>query len=288
MLKHYLSLVKFSHTIFALPFAMIGFFYGTMDSKQPVQWTLFLFVLGCMVTARNSAMAFNRYLDKDIDIENQRTKIREIPKGIIQPGQALIFVFINCALFIVFAACINPICFYLSPVALIIILGYSYTKRFTWFCHFILGLGLALAPTGAYLAVTGHFSSIILLLSTAVFLWVSGFDIIYALQDEAFDKSKNLKSVPVLLGIKRARYLSLIVHIICIIFIIFFVKQVIDNNPNMGLILSIGTLFFIVLVIYQHTLVNVNDLSKIDSNFFLTNGIASLLFGLSFVLDLYL
>jgi 4-hydroxybenzoate polyprenyltransferase len=240
-----------------------------------------------MVTARNAAMAFNRYLDKDIDKENNRTSIREIPRGIIQPGQALVFVIINCSLFILFAACINLVCLYLSPIALLIILGYSYTKRFTWLCHFILGLGLALAPTGAYLAITGHFSANIILLSSAVFFWVSGFDIIYALQDVAFDKQKNLKSVPVLLGIKNARHLSLVVHIVCIIFLLLFVRQVTIENAEMGLILGIGTLLFIILVIYQHTIVNINNLSRIDSSFFLTNGIASLLFGLSFVLDIY-
>ncbi len=288
MIKHYFSLVKFSHTIFALPFAMIGFFYGTLSINAKISWPLFLFVLGCMVTARNAAMAFNRYLDKDIDKENGRTSVREIPRGIIRPGQALVFVIVNCALFILFSASINSICLYLSPVALIIILGYSYTKRFTWLCHFVLGLGLALAPTGAYLAITGHFSSNILLLSTAVFFWVSGFDIIYALQDIAFDKSKKLKSVPVLLGIKNARYLSLGVHIICIFCLVFFVRQVIIENAEFGLILVSGTLLFIILVIYQHTIVRINDLSRIDSNFFLTNGIASLLFGLSFVIDIYL
>ncbi|HMG16727.1 MAG TPA: UbiA family prenyltransferase, partial [Saprospiraceae bacterium] len=149
------------------------------------------------------------------------------------------------------------------------------------------GLGLALAPTGAYLAITGHFSLNIILLSAAVFFWVSGFDIIYALQDIEFDKSKNLKSVPVLLGIKNASYLSLAIHIMCLVLLFLFVKQVLHDSAEMGIILEIGTVFFIVLVIYQHSLVNIKDLSRIDSNFFLTNGIASLLFGLSFVLDIY-
>lgn len=154
-MKQYLSLVKFSHTIFALPFALLGFFLATLEVAQGVSWRLFLLVLLCMVFARSAAMAFNRYLDRDIDGVNPRTAQREIPAGIISPRAALIFVLINCLLFIITTWFINPLCFYLSPVALAVVLGYSYTKRFTFLCHFILGLGLSLAPIGAYLAAGG-------------------------------------------------------------------------------------------------------------------------------------
>lgn len=179
--KNYLSLIKFSHTIFALPFALVGFFIGLFHKRYgeipfsgshnvireegPLSdvfsgdmWILLLLVLGCMVTARTAAMAFNRYLDRHYDAKNPRTSVREIPSGIIKPGNALAFTIVNCLLFIGFTWFINPLCFFLSPVALLVILGYSYTKRFTPLCHLILGLGLSLAPIGAYLAVTAHFT----------------------------------------------------------------------------------------------------------------------------------
>ncbi|MEM9821016.1 MAG: UbiA-like polyprenyltransferase, partial [Bacteroidota bacterium] len=177
-MKHYLSLIKFSHTIFALPFALLGFFLAAHRSGDPsFPWHLLLLVILCMVFARSAAMAFNRYLDRDIDLKNPRTANREIPAGVISPNAALAFVVINSLLFIACTWWINPICFYLSPLALLIILGYSYTKRFTFLCHFVLGLGLALAPVGAYLAVLGKFDLIPVLYGLVVLFWVSGFDI---------------------------------------------------------------------------------------------------------------
>ena len=287
MIKNYLSLVKFSHTIFALPFALVGFFYGMLSTDFTVRWYLIFIVIACMITARNAAMGFNRYLDRDIDVINVRTQNREIPGGKIKPANALRFVIINCALFILFTTFINITCFILSPVALIVILGYSYTKRFTWLCHFVLGIGLALAPMGAYLAVTGHFTYEIVILSFAVFFWVSGFDIIYALQDEEFDKKQNLKSIPVLMGLGNSLYLSLAVHSVAIVLISIFVYNLNSEFNNFDFILVSGAVLFNIIVIYQHTLVNPRDLSRIDSNFFTTNGIASLLFGLSFIIDIY-
>ncbi|MEO1437101.1 MAG: UbiA-like polyprenyltransferase, partial [Bacteroidota bacterium] len=189
-MQKYLSLIKFSHTIFALPFALIGFFIAYAETGSGFSWMIFLLVLGCMVFARSAAMAFNRYLDRDIDAQNPRTAGREIPSGQLKASNVLLFVLINSLLFVVCTFFINPLCFYLSPIALLVILGYSYTKRFTWLCHFVLGLGLALAPIGAYLAVTGEFDWLPLLYSVVVLSWVSGFDIIYALQDEGFDKSQ--------------------------------------------------------------------------------------------------
>ena len=212
--KNYLSLVKFSHTVFALPFALAGFFIAQPWVAEGFNWRLLLLVLVCMVTARNSAMAFNRYLDRDIDAVNPRTRQREIPAGVVPARSALLFVIVNCLLFVAAAWFINPLCFYLSPVALAVVLGYSYTKRFTWLCHFVLGLGLSLAPVGAYLAVAGHFDLIPVLYGCAVLLWVAGFDIIYALQDEEFDKSQQLYSVPVFLGRTRALRLSEFMHVV--------------------------------------------------------------------------
>src|ERR1041385_3967632 len=183
--------MKFSHTVFALPFAIIGFCLAIYSGKAIFSWEKLFLVIGCMVFARSAAMAFNRYIDREFDAKNQRTAVREIPSGIITPGSALFFVIASSLLFITATFFINPICFYLSPVALLVVLGYSYTKRFTPLCHLILGIGLSLAPIGAYLAATGHFALQPLLFSFAVLFWVSGFDIIYALQDETFDRENK-------------------------------------------------------------------------------------------------
>ncbi|MEM1321725.1 MAG: UbiA-like polyprenyltransferase [Bacteroidota bacterium] len=286
-MKNYLSLIKFSHTIFALPFALLGFFIGMQRYGDGIDWRLFALVLLCMVFARSAAMAFNRYLDRDIDERNPRTATREIPAGIISPGAALAFVIINCLLFIFTAWWINPLCFYLSPIALLVILGYSYTKRFTYLCHFVLGLGLALAPIGAYLAAGGQFDLIPLLYSFAVLLWVSGFDIIYALQDEQFDRSLNLHSVPTALGKVKALQLSSALHLICGGLILFAAYQLSLQPELFGWIHWVGALIFITLLVYQHRLVSPEDLSRVNLAFFTTNGFASLILGCLIILDLF-
>ncbi|MGZ3866864.1 MAG: UbiA-like polyprenyltransferase, partial [Bacteroidia bacterium] len=189
--KQYLSLIKFSHTIFALPFAIIGFLLAVKE-EHSFSPQIFVCMLLCMVFARSAAMAFNRYIDRKFDALNPRTKSREIPAGVISSSSALAFTIISALAFVATTWFINPICFYLSPVALLVVLGYSYTKRFTAFCHIVLGIGLSLAPIGAYLAVTGVFNLLPLLFSFTVLTWVSGFDIIYALPDAEFDKTQNL------------------------------------------------------------------------------------------------
>ncbi len=286
-MKNYLSLIKFSHTIFAMPFALVGFFLATYHLEVGFSWKLFLLVVLCMVFARSAAMAFNRYLDRDIDVKNPRTAIREIPAGIISPNAALFFVGINCALFIATTWFINPTCFYLSPIALLVVLGYSYTKRFTAFCHIVLGLGLALAPLGAYLAAGGGFDLLPILYSMAVLLWVSGFDIIYAMQDEDFDKKHELNSVPVAFGKNRALLISSLLHIFCAASILFAAYYTDQQYPDFGWMNWMAATVFIALLIYQHTLVKPNDLSKVNLAFFTTNGIASLIFGALFILDIY-
>jgi 4-hydroxybenzoate polyprenyltransferase len=226
-----------------------------------------------MVFARTAAMAFNRYADRSIDSINARTKSREIPSGVISPAAALALVIISSSLFIITTYFINRICFYLSPVAMAVVLGYSLTKRYTWLCHFILGLGLSLAPIGAYLAITGEFNIVPLFFSFAVLTWVSGFDIIYALQDEEFDKSQNLYSIPALLGKKKALHVSQAAHIIsalCIVAAGVF--------SHFGIIYWIGAAVFASLLVYQHSLVKPDDLSKVNIAFFTTNGIASIVF----------
>jgi 4-hydroxybenzoate polyprenyltransferase len=281
--SNYLSLVKFSHTVFALPFAVIGYFLAIHFTDAKFDLKLFALVILCMVFARSAAMAFNRYIDRKIDEQNVRTAIREIPKGIVKPQSALIFVVISCLLFIVTTYFINSMCFYLSPVALAVVLGYSLTKRFTALCHLVLGIGLSLAPIGAYLAVTGKFDWLPLFFSFAVLFWVSGFDIIYALQDEAFDKSKNLKSIPVWLGKNGALMVSNVFHLISAGFIIYAGVYAHFNSWYW-----IGTLVFTGLLFYQHTLVKPDDLSKVNLAFMTTNGIASILFSLFVLIDLFL
>ena len=218
--KNYLSLVKFSHTLFAMPFALIGFFLAIKYAHFNFDTKLFIYVILCMVFARNAAMAFNRFIDRKIDEKNERTIVREIPAGVIQPKNALHFVLVNCILFIVVTFFINKLCFYLSPIALLVVLGYSLTKRFTALCHVVLGLGLSLAPIGAFLAVTGYFDWLPLFFSFAVLFLVSGFDIIYALQDEDFDKEEQLHSIPVWLGKNNALKLSTFLHFITVTFIV--------------------------------------------------------------------
>mgnify|MGYP000274069193 FL=1 len=279
-MRKYLSLIKFSHTIFAMPFALIGFFLATKSNE--FEWMTLLYVVLCMIFARSAAMAFNRYIDRDIDAANLRTaQVREIPNGSIKANSALIFVIINSLLFVTTTYLINSLCFLLSPIALLVILGYSYTKRFTALCHLILGLGLALAPIGAYLAVTGQFDVIPLLFSVAVLFWVSGFDIIYSLQDQEFDNEQTLHSIPVLIGTKNALNLSKTLH-----FLTFSALSIAGSFGDFSLYYWIGFGIFTTLLIYQHILVKHNDLSKVNLAFFTANGIGSVIFGVFVIADL--
>lgn len=279
---NFLSLVKFSHTIFALPFAIVGYFTAIKLTGNAFDLPLFLKVILCMVFARNSAMAFNRYADRKFDKINPRTFVREIPAGVISENAALLFVIINVILFIITTKFINELCFYLSPIAIMVILGYSLTKRFTALCHFVLGLGLSLAPLGAFLAVTGFFNLVPMLFSISILFWVGGFDIIYALQDDDFDKSHHLKSIPVLLGRKGALTLSRAIHAISAIFLLlpgFYMTSSIFYFLGWGV--------FSALLVYQHSLVKSNDLSKVNLAFFTTNGIASVTFLIFYLIDYF-
>lgn len=328
-IKNYLSLIKFSHTIFAMPFALIGFFIGlfstsfhpflrawrnvngvyqsnlndsigwawdneenidTLMSKLILEEGSTLFIIGryfllvilCMVFARSAAMAFNRYLDRKFDAKNPRTAVREIPAGIITPKNALIFTLVSCALFLVTCFFINRLCFYLSPVALAVVLGYSYTKRFTPLCHLILGLGLSLAPIGAYLAVTGQFALLPILFSIAVLFWVSGFDIIYALQDEEFDKSQKLYSIPAWLGKEKALRVSELMHMFSAVAIIYA-----GVYGRFGWLYWSGAAIFAGMLIYQHSIVKPYDLRKVNLAFMTANGIASVVFAIFVIADLF-
>jgi len=305
--KNYLSLVKFSHTIFAMPFALIGFFLGMITFNRDLQLgkfdqsqfkiisignisahfiyllQAFILVLVCMVAARSAAMAFNRYLDRSFDEKNPRTAIREIPKGIISANSALRFVILSSVIFVLATYFINSICFYLSPVALFVILFYSYTKRFTALCHLVLGLGLSLAPIGAYLAVTGRFDVLPVLFSFAVIFWVSGFDVIYALQDVEFDLSQQLYSIPAVLGKAKALRVSELLHLLsaaCVISAGIY--------GHFHFLYWIGIAVFAGMLIYQHSLVKPHDLRKVNIAFMTANGIASVVFAIFVIADLLL
>ncbi|MEO0895935.1 MAG: UbiA-like polyprenyltransferase [Bacteroidota bacterium] len=288
-MKKYLSLVKFAHTIFALPFALLGlvlgFHYMGINQLEPDKpwWQSLILVVLCMVFARSAAMAFNRYVDRDIDKANNRTALREIPAGVISPRQALIFIIANSVLFMGTTWFINPLCFALSPVALMVILGYSLTKRFTALCHMVLGIGLALAPVGAFIAVTAHFQWEPIILGLAVLSWVSGFDIIYALQDEGFDKEHHLNSIPALLGKNRALNVSIWLHMLTASMIILF-GWMMDGSW----VFWAGATIFISMLVYQHLIVKPNDLSRVNLAFFTTNGIASVVFAVFAISELLL
>jgi len=279
-MKKYLSLVTFSHTIFAMPFAIIGFFLAVTTTSYGFDWVKLVLMILSMVFARNSAMAFNRYLDRDVDAKNPRTRQRDIPSGRISSMSALTFTAINCLFFMITTWFINKLCFYLSPVALLVVLGYSATKRFTALCHLVLGLGLSLAPIGAYLAVTGAFNIVPLFFSFAVLCWVSGFDIIYALQDEDFDREQKLHSIPAYLGKVNALRLSSALHVFSAIFVVMPIF-----SAHMGILYDLGVFFFCAMLIYQHLLVKPNDLSRVNFAFMTTNGIASVVFAIFFLLD---
>lgn len=297
--KNYLSLIKFSHTIFAMPFAFIGFTLGFMAIPHSTipGWNniilspnegksilvTFVLVILCMVFARSAAMAFNRYLDRQFDAKNPRTAIREIPKGIISANSALLFTIVCCVLFVICCYLLNTAVLILSPIALFVILFYSYTKRFTALCHLVLGLGLALAPIGAYLAVTARFDVLPVLFSFTVLFWVSGFDIIYALQDEEFDRDNKLHSIPAAVGKKKALRISEILHLCSTACVI-----IAGVYGDFSWIYWAGVAVFMGMLIYQHSIVKPDDLRRVNLAFMTANGIASVVFAVFVIADLFI
>jgi len=276
------SLVKISHTVFSLPFAIIGFFLSVKHDNSAFDVEIFGLMLLCVFFARNAAMSFNRIVDRNIDKKNPRTQNRDIPSGKIKVNSAIIFLIVNIILFITTTYFLNFLCFCLSPVALAVILGYSLTKRFTFLSHFVLGIGLSLAPIGAYLAVTAHFHFLPLLYSLAVIFWVSGFDIIYALHDTSFDKMQRLHSVPARFGIKKALVTSSVLHFCSLLFIVW--AGIMNDN---GMFFWIGTGIFSFFLFYQHYIVRPDDLSRIDMAFSTLNGFSGLILMIFFILDFY-
>ena len=262
-------MIKFEHTIFALPFAIMSAFLAS--EGLPSRSDLFWIVLA-MVGARSCAMAFNRLADAEIDNRNPRTQTRAIPSGLLKKDDVLIFIVLSACLLVVSAHQLNPLAFKLSPIALIIIMLYSYTKRFTSLAHLWLGLSLSIAPIGAWIAIQGRFNLLPILLGISVMLWTAGFDIIYACQDFDFDKSFGLHSIPVKFGVRTALWISNLLHVVtvCLLIIIAEISQ-------LGWIYMVGVGAVAVILIYEHLIVKPNDLSRVNLAFFTLNGAVSLI-----------
>lgn len=271
-----------------MPFAMIGFTYalkcGNPTLSEPWHWAVLLVqVVLCMVFARNTAMGFNRWADWRIDAENPRTANREIPAGVISPKKALTFVIVNAVLFIITASTINLLTAVLSPVALAVVMFYSYCKRFTSLAHFVLGLSLGIAPVGAYIAVTGEFALEPCILSLIVITWCGGFDIIYALQDAAFDRERGLHSIPSRFSARTSLVISTLMHIVSIAALIWFATFL----PGRWY-LWVGVAIFATLLTLEHLLVTPTKQRNIGIAFGTLNGLASTLLAFFVILDLLL
>ena len=277
----YMGLVKFSHTIFAMPFALMAFVFALKTANVQFSWILLLQIVGCMVFARNVAMGFNRWTDWKIDKENPRTASREIPAGKISPKSAMIFVIINALLFIATSLSINLLTAILSPVALVVVMFYSYCTRFTSLAHIVLGLSLGIAPSAAYIATTGTLTFAPCLISLLVLTWCGGFDIIYALQDLDFDRESGLHSIPVRFGVRGALYISIALHAISILSLILFALCC----PQ-GVFLWIGVTLFSLCIIIEHILVTPTKQRSIGIAFGTLNGIASLTLATFVILQL--
>lgn len=277
LIEKYARLVKFSHTIFAMPFALMSFVYAVKtnpedsDFSNPYWWVqLLVQVVLCMVFARNVAMGFNRWADRKIDARNPRTATREIPAGVISARAALWFVVANAVLFIAVAASINWLTAALSPVALLVVMAYSYCKRFTSLAHMVLGLSLAIAPVGAYIAVRGEFALVPCVLALLVMTWCGSFDIIYALQDREFDKQEGLHSIPSKFSVKTSLNISIALHVVTLAALVWFVYLM----PQ-SVWVWIGAVIFAAIIILEHILVTPSRQRNIGIAFGTLNGLAS-------------
>ncbi len=268
----YLRLVKFSHTIFAMPFALLSFTYAWMTAEHDaVLWVVLLQVVACMVFARNVAMGFNRWADRKIDAENPRTANREIPAGVISSRGAVIFIIINALLFVATTLTINPLCAWLSPVALFVVMFYSYCKRFTAMAHIVLGISLGIAPVGAYMAVTGTTVVECWLLAVVVMTWCAGFDIIYALQDAEFDRKRGLHSIPSHFSATTSLVISALLHLASVALLVWFAL----SQPCTWL-LCLGCALFALILALEHFLVTPTKQRNIGIAFGTLNAMASM------------
>lgn len=281
---NYCNLVKFSHTIFALPFTLIGFGIGLSKVNFNFRWELLVFIVVGFTALRAFAMGLNRYVDRKTDAQNPRTQSREMPKRLLTSKEVFSFTLINLLLYFVSIAQINTVCFVLSPIPVGCIILYSYSKYFTALCHLILGLCLGFAPIGAGLAVYPDFLPETLLIGLTVLCWVAGFDIIYALSDYEFDCSHNIHSLPALLGISKSLWVSRILHSVTAGLIIL--TAILFNH--FGWYYLISAVFFILLLIIQHLIIIVYKLTKINLAFFTFNGFASILFCIGYLLEIFL
>ncbi|MCH8979221.1 MAG: 4-hydroxybenzoate octaprenyltransferase [Armatimonadetes bacterium] len=281
-LKTYLEMIKFEHSVFALPFAMVGMLWASIDDGGTgwPGWRIFGLIVLAMVTARSAAMAFNRIADRDIDADNPRTRVRAIPSGLLSLKQVNVFFYASCIIFFAAAASLNTLTLALSPVALFTILFYSRTKRFTPYCHFVLGLSLAITPAAAWAATTGRLGIELIPLTLAVALWTAGFDIIYSLQDEAFDREHGLRSLPETFGKAKALRVSRICHACAIVLLGLSVAA-----NYAGLLAWIAVIFAAVLLVYEQSLVKPDDLSRVNMAFFTLNGYVSIGFFLFVLVD---
>jgi 4-hydroxybenzoate polyprenyltransferase len=279
-LKIILDMIKFEHTIFALPFAFTG---ALLAAHGIPSWKKVFWIIVAMVGARSAAMGFNRWADRRFDAENPRTKERALPKGLVTSRQVVSFTAVSSALLIFAAYMLNPLAFLLSPVALAVVFFYSYTKRFTFFAHAFLGLGISGAPMGAWIAVTGRFSAPAIVLGAAVLFWLLGFDVLYALQDIEFDRKAGLHSIPQRFGIGRSLWISRISHAITMT-MLFWLSSLL----SLGWYYRAGVLLSLALIVYEHLLVQKNDLSKLNFAFFNMNGYISVTIFLFTLLDVLL
>ena len=278
----YLSLVKFSHTIFAMPFALLSFTYAWMTAEHDsVLWVVLLQVVACMVFARNVAMGFNRWADRKIDAENPRTANREIPAGVISSRGAVVFIVVNALLFVATTLTINPLCAWLSPVALFVVMFYSYCKRFTAMAHMVLGLSLGIAPVGAYMAVTGTTVAECWLLAVVVMTWCAGFDIIYALQDAEFDRKRGLHSIPSHFSARTSLVISALLHVVSIAVLVLFAM----SQPQSWL-LYLGCALFATILGMEHYLVTPTKQRNIGIAFGTFNAMASMTLAVCLIANL--
>jgi 4-hydroxybenzoate polyprenyltransferase len=273
-------MIKWEHSIFALPFALCGAMLaaGGFPSLHQLAW-----IIVAMVAARSAAMAFNRWADASIDAANPRTSTRALPAGHLTPGFVIMFVIVSSAIFILAASQLNRLALWLSPVALAVLLLYSYTKRFTRWSHLVLGFALGIAPAAAWIAVRGSLDPRILLLTAAVTFWVGGFDVLYACQDFDFDRQSGLHSIPRYVGINNALWIARAFHGIMVILLVALLVVF-----GLGKLAALGVLTVILLLLYEHSLVRPTDLSKLNAAFFTMNGVISVLFFVCVAGDLLL
>ncbi len=278
-----LDMIRFEHSVFALPFALTGALLAWRDSggrSAGLAWTL-LWIVAAMVCARSAAMGFNRLVDARIDALNPRTRMRHLPAGTLGRGFAWAFVMAASALFVLSAAQLNPLCLGLSPVALAIVFFYSFTKRFTSFSHLVLGFSLGIAPAAAWIAVRGSLDPRILWLTAAVTCWTAGFDVIYSCQDYEFDCAARLFSIPRVLGIARGLRVAQALHAVMVICLLVLVRTL-----HLGALSLVGVAAVTALLVYEHSLVKADDLSKVNAAFFTMNGYVSVLFFVFWAADI--